>query len=460
MMLADDREFIRREPQITGLALLFDTSDLAGLLPASFAVDADSIQPYYVRYKPGTSCLMGYRARTNGEESYFYATAFAETGEDKLRALEREIQHRQKQPVASLPAGKVDWQNWIGIRPLAADRKLAVLPKFLTKRGQSHILQRIFPHDPPRRQVSHTLLNYKPERRLVAKVQADGRALLLKAYAPNEYASVSRPAKHLPEPQTLQIQPRLGKSSTFHVQMFSWLEGTSLDRRLLGGQAENSIILADVAAALAELHQAALPGEKWEVDDSQWQRVVAARGAILALAPDMKSTVDWLLAAIHTELKVTPSHPCPVHNDCSADQFLRLVDGRLALLDWDRAALGDPMTDLASFVANLYLAGRVQDGSVRVDHWPQRSPALETHALLDNGLIPEPARCIDQEMQQLIASYAGAAPHLYGAPRFRAHLVARLLRLAPESFRRRRPDWAAHLHALIGFAQEVVNHDL
>jgi len=93
----------------------------------------------------------------------------------------------------------------------------------------------------------------------------------------------------------------------------------------------------------------------------------------------------------------------------------------VALVDLDDAALCDPVRDLGSFVATLWrevVGGRLTSATARA------------------------------AQSEFLAGYGPVDPD-----GLRAWTAAALLRLAPEPFRHREPDWPAHVQKLLAIAE-------
>ena len=90
MLSAADAKVVRRDPRIPALPLLLDNDafveTLAGLYPGT-AITA--LEARYLRYKPGMSCLAGYRATTPAGTLEIYARAHNPAGmvEHQIRIL-------------------------------------------------------------------------------------------------------------------------------------------------------------------------------------------------------------------------------------------------------------------------------------------------------------------------------------------------------------------------------------
>ncbi len=70
---------------------------------------------------------------------------------------------------------------------------------------------------------------------------------------------------------------------------------------------------------------------------------------------DFPANFDWLLArlqAVEAAFQAAPTAPCPCHNDLLNENFLiENGTGRLVILDWEYAGMGDPHFDLGNVAA-------------------------------------------------------------------------------------------------------------
>nr|HMQ55578.1 aminoglycoside phosphotransferase family protein [Anaerolineae bacterium] len=62
MLSPADAALVQRDPHLPGLALLLDPAAMLETLQRQVEpVQIEAMQPTYLRYKPGTSCLAAYR---------------------------------------------------------------------------------------------------------------------------------------------------------------------------------------------------------------------------------------------------------------------------------------------------------------------------------------------------------------------------------------------------------------
>jgi thiamine kinase-like enzyme len=469
MNFAADMDLIQRDSHIPGLSLILDNSAVTGLLHRHFPhMEVQNVRAYYVRYKPHTNCLVAYQATTDETALYLYATAFTGRNHDKLNALASEIQTWTGNEIGLNPVGLVDREQHIGIRFLAYDRKLAALPNLLTDKGRSELMGRALPQRLDFQHCTLDIMRYKPERRLVARITSrnqnaatingitSGTSLLVKAYSPKEFELARINAKHPPKTRTLVLQPIVGKSATYDIQAFGWLLGAPVDHLLFnsrrqditiddtaGPSLDRATLVEAIGNGLVDLHTSTPLKGKWQLGSSLWAELKQSSEAIYALVPDTRDQLECLLDRVETYMKATPKLKCPIHNDCSADQFILLKDGRLAMIDWDRAGLGEPTADLGAFAANLYVK-TLQPNMDTVSPGHQEFAGTNLTKLEADAMIDD-----------LLEVYESVAPTYFSPERFACHLILRLLRLAPEPFRYRRTDWQIQLQALLQYADEA-----
>jgi thiamine kinase-like enzyme len=84
------------------------------------------------------------------------------------------------------------------------------------------------------------------------------------------------------------------------------------------------------------------------VDDYRW---LAGERGVTGWPEDF----DWLLdrmRAVEAAFAFEPAFPCPCHNDLMTENFLReSATGRIYVLDWEYAGMGDSYFDLANLAA-------------------------------------------------------------------------------------------------------------
>ncbi|MGH8503912.1 MAG: phosphotransferase, partial [Gammaproteobacteria bacterium] len=157
--------------------------------------------------------------------------------------------------------------------------------------------------------------------------------------------------------------------------------------------------------------------------ETKWLMAVAA--GIGDIGPRLAARAHALARALADRLAAAPVADTPVHGDFYADQVL-VSGNECAFLDFDRAGLSDPASDLGNFIAHLerdVLYGRITGDRAR------------------------------QLRDQLAEGYRSAASHL--PARMDLYIAAGLLRLAPEPFRRHEAGWPERIEAILAQAESI-----
>ena len=432
--LTADRDIVRRDPSLPGLGLLLDDEALLDCLQQRLP-DAGiaALQVEYLRYKPASSCLARLRiTRTDGTMLPAFARVLPQGSRDwgwQSRRMNK--RHRLGVP---LSAHAID-DALLLVARIEHDRRITALPSLLATQHTAEeeatlaafaatlpagSLQPLPLRLSPQLRTLGLLLGgsgnglfgclplrYKPERRLVAQLLRDGEPVgLLRATTAQEHAGTAagaRLADALGGASLLAIDPR------HHCVVSSWLPGAGLT------PADASrTTLQELGALLHELHHARSAAMPSRLRNRQ-QDMAAVRQAVDAigvLQPALADDARLLLRQLTHALSVASWQPRLTHGDMSLEHVIRAPDGRLQVIDWDNAALGDPMQDGGSLLARL---------------------AVDT-------LSMPAGQCLD------IAGAMTALADGYGLDsqelkQLGWHVVGGMLRLMPEGFRTRQPDW-------------------
>lgn len=425
MLSAADAEVVRRDPNLPGLAMLLDPEALAATLKTALpTAKVNNVRPTYVRYKPGTSCLVAYRLRMAEREIDFYAKAF------NLAATQNKVNkdRRYQRARGTLGIGALLLED-IGlvIYDFPYDRRLKGLDRLVKTDLRRRLLSKLLPNRPDLWEATLRSLRYKPERRYVAQLRgkAGQPEAMLKVYNENDYDLINRNNQAFASLPGLQVTPWLGHLPRRCMFVLQWLPGQPLDQALQKPNFKASRVRL-VGATLAALHTQKL---KQLTERSREAEVIALRSAaasVAAVCPHLAKRAYDLANRLSVGLLAAPPLHAPIHGDFSADQVLLTAEG-VTFLDFDRAAHGDPAADLGSFIAQL--ESRVITGSLS----PNQSMVL-----------------IDELLAGYRSENSGDLPsrvHLYTA--------ASLLQLAPHPFRNRAPDWPEQTQTILERISEM-----
>ena len=411
-----DAALVAADPAVPGFGVLLDDAALAGWL-RRHGVPISGVRRRYLRYKPGTSCVLEAELTTASGRAGCFVTAYDEHGADKLGKTV------VKAPDRSLLA--VDPEGLLLAATPAADRDLPALAVLADAACRRRLLRRLLPGRAGVGNGGVSALHHKPQRRWVGLLRPDeGPPVVLRAYRPGAAARAVGVAHQLAAgpPRTPAV---LGADLELGITALQYLPGQVLDESLAAGRASGAE-LAAAGAALATLHARDLPGLPPRTAQDEVEAVHLAAAQLAVLLPDLADRATGLAEQLAAGLLALTVEPVPLHGDFSTDQVVVGADGTLALIDLDSGALGDPAVDLGCAAGGLAGAA-VQSGSV----------------LHPGGL------------RALYAGYAGVRP-LPDPERLGLHTAAQLLRRSVEPFRRCAPGWPGMAGQLLAQAEAAV----
>ena len=427
MLLPADADLVRRERAITGLASLLDPDEFVTMLHQAVPQsEVGTAQPTYVRYKPGRSCLVAYKVRVGGEIVDVYAKALRRDGMEELRKASKQ----PRVPGRLGPGVIILEERAIGIFIFPNDSQLKALRRLVDGETLLRLLTKLVPERPDLWESVVEGIRYKPERRFVAKLVSGGQPrAAMKVYTQPGYQVAENNAKAFKSRGPLQVVRRLGRSGRHNILVFEWLEGRLLREVLLQPGLELEPVRT-VGAAIAELH-AQDPGRLTRLTRGQEAATLLAASAELGfLCPHLARRADEVARELATRLKGEPFLDRPTHGDFKSEQIL--VEGdAVAILDYDRAVSGDPSADLGKFLANL-----------------------EKFTLRGNL----PRTKLEAVKNALLEGYQYAARGDIPA-RIELYTAAGLLRLTPDPFRHREPDWVEVTEAILERAGDILKTD-
>ncbi|MBW3611543.1 MAG: aminoglycoside phosphotransferase family protein [Actinobacteria bacterium] len=418
MLTPADAAIVRRDQAVPGLALVLDDDALTSRLrTARPELGLVSARATYVRYKPGTSCLVAYRFDLGDREALAFAKAYRQGGRAKVAKAQ-----------GKGGAAVVTLGDLVTLARVGGDRDLPAAAALDQPQRHRRLLRRLLPEASECWGAVPRCLRYKPERRWVGMVEHEGEPVaLVKAYRRDDlarahaglrFAGTISPAA----PRLLGVSRRLAALAS------SWVPGETLSD-LLARPGASVATLGVAGEALAALHAGPPSGLPVAMAEDDAVALTSAADHLCALSPHLVATVTALVASLGPRLAAgAPEASRPRHGDFSPDQ---VVLGRAgpALLDFDNAEFGDPAADLGQFVASLLAAGLTSDAGAGVPaaSWPT----------------------------DFLTGYESAGG-MAGADRIADHTAAALVRLAVEPFRTRAPDWPAQTEALLEHASVLM----
>ncbi|MBA2308668.1 MAG: phosphotransferase [Pseudonocardiales bacterium] len=421
MLSCADEALAARDPLLPDLRLLLDADACRSLIADRLGWPVQ-LTPRYLRYKPGTSCVLAADVLTSaGEQSWLITSYAAESAQKVAKAVE------------CAPEGSVliaDPDRGLLIATAAADRDLPGLAALHDRRRQRLLRRLLGQHDlvvdgPQLRTIRHN-----PHRRWVGTLRAtNGPQALLRAYRP-EHMRASTDAIAALARSELGTPRLLGRHKRLGVAALEFLPGVTLAE--LGHPDDRGRDCAgyrSAGVALARLHACTGLALAPIAATAEVTSVLKSSRQLARLIPGTAAEVKGLTDSVAARLRALPSLQRPLHGDFSADQVVIGDGGQGALIDLDSARLGDPASDLACAAAALF-----------------RDVVL-------GGCSPER---YDRRLRALFDGYLSAGADI-DMDRLATHEAAHLLRRAVEPFRlRRTPEWAVAARLLIKRTGEVL----
>lgn len=418
-----DAAVVARDRAIPGLGLVLDADAFAAALAERLPeAGIRGARARYLRYKPGTACVVAYTLDTDRGGVEVHARAHAQGEREKAAKVTR----AGAAPSRLGPGTLVLEDDLVALWAFPNDSDLGVLPQLAARRPRRALLERILGPDTPFGDADLRPLRYKPQRRFTARLDTPtGARAIVKAYdrgfeRARRCAAIAAGASNL-----APVAAPLGWSRSKRVIVLDWLPGRPLDEILRADDALAEELSAGAGEALGRLH-AGMPRDAALGRFDEPRRVAEAAEALAAVLPELGQRGRALARRLVAAAEGRPA--LAIHGDFSADQVI-VDSGRAALVDLDECAIGDPATDLGSFVARLELeaiAGRL-------------GPRAVTAAAIG-----------------LTEGYAATSG---GRPRedVNASIARGLLRLATEPFRFREPSWPVLALALLERAEELAD---
>jgi aminoglycoside phosphotransferase (APT) family kinase protein len=405
MLSRADLAICARDPDLPGLGFLLDAADLEG------RARLGPLTQTYLRYKPHTNCAAGFFT-ADGRAIAAYALSPERYAEARKRPKWR---------------ADADVQLWddvcLAIIPARRDRTLRALRYLFDPRRRPKFLRKLLGRQAAEAVTGMTILRYKPDRRLVARLDGtDGPLAALKIVARAAFPQALAGATGS---ETLGGAQLVGADGDRCAIATQWIEGQVLCPANTTGSAHVEAVMA-TGRALATLHACGRRSSFRASPDGERRDLKEIVSDLSVLDPDLGAVAGGVAARLGQALE-RHDHPCTlIHGDFSADQVV-MRKGEPVILDWDRATLGDPAMDLGSFLARL--DAQVIKGEFSAD---------QAGAMAD----------------ALVAGYAGtsgAAP-----PGIALRQAHGLLMLATEPFRSRDPHWPARTAALLDRAASLL----
>lgn len=341
---------VRRDPGIPGLGLLLDPPGLLAELGRRVDVNSiGAIRLTYLRYKPGVNCLARYELHANGHRYDAYAKAF---GDDAVTKLDKSMERTVCEGVLG-PGRTVLAHSQLVFSTFPNDAKLVSLQCVADEDFRRRLFGRLFGHGSAWLDCHFAQsLNYKPERRYVARLEkSDNESVLAKFYSQTGYDKARMISRKLGGDRHGFYPETVGRSKKYKVVAYRWRAGATL--RQLGMEGNlNQAALKAAAKSLARFHASSFDGLEPPNATERNRRLEAIAEFTGFLLPQLDSRARRVARQLNEWLDGEKPVLQPVHGDFYDKQVVIDDDGA-HLIDMDAARLDNPLLDIGNFLAHL-----------------------------------------------------------------------------------------------------------
>jgi Ser/Thr protein kinase RdoA (MazF antagonist) len=282
--------------------------------------------------------------------------------------------------------------------------------------AQRRVLRRLFPGSHGAAQFS--VLSYKPERRLVARLDRRGRATVIRVYRAGQSIRIQDIAM---QPDGVRLARTVASHPRYPIVATEWIEGEDGTTAFSSGDRA-----AAIGEALARLHNAPERATWTRTSEDEGRQLRSVAAGLADLMPKHAARLNHLSGAIADALVRLAPAATLTHGDFAARQVVFAPDG-VAFTDLDAAAAADPGVDIGSFLADLDY--RVVRGQL-----DEESAARTADRFLDGY---RSVRVLPRGLE--------------------IHHAAHLLRVGPLPFRTRVSDWRQRTEVLLDRCQSVAS---
>ncbi|CAN5711602.1 hypothetical protein BH23DEI1_BH23DEI1_12020 [soil metagenome] len=411
-MLGREHALVRSDPEVPGLRLLLDRGAvLKAIQNALPELEATDVRATYLRYKPATSCLAGFDLLTPDGWRGAYAKSFRHDAADKLRKASVRAASAQRPYALLAHASTV-------VCPFPLDLTLPSLSLLHADESRLTVLEKLLrPNSVSLAKTLHPV-HHRPERRYVARLDGSGTSLTLKMHRPGAFERARMNVKVISATGDVRTPKMVGRSRRHGIVALEWLEGPILADVFAAGAVDTAHV-RNVGEALRSLHTLAAIPLRARDRLSEIATVGALSTSLQMLLPERALWIDSLARRLAARLEELPEERRVIHGDFHAGQVVLTADG-VTFIDLDEAALGDPLADLGTFLAEREYAAIAAGSPVAMLDWVSAS---------------------------LLEGYAGAQGARLSA--LSVHTAIGLFARAPHPFRNREPAWPDRVEAVL-----------
>ena len=417
------------------------SSEAATAHLSAAGVEVAKAEPTYIRHKPGETTIVAFRF-TLPDASHTWG--YAHWCMDPRRADEIYSKATTLRPRPSaMGAGLSRLDPHTVLYAFPNDARLRQLRWYTNPRKLKRSLQAVVGPEQrlSKRRTSVSVLRYKPERRVVAKLElgtADGlrRPLVLRYSTKQQASQLASISRHLLS-HGVAVPAPVAQLEDGRVCLDEFIEGNELRGEIRLGRGDEVPSRAkQLANALSAFH--ATPPPLVVERRTPLAELAHARQGLLGLAsfvPDLDGVARALTQKLVSELPVSTSREVLVHGDLHAKNILVDRDD-MTFVDLERVAVGPAAIDLGCFRAHAIALGIRQPGwsptalehaDATIDRYRSHAgsgppPAVPWHTaigLIDQALLV--VRHLEDRWPTTSAQLLDAAMTQVGRPAVAAH---------------------------------------
>ena len=366
------KNFLLTDPKVIGISLLFSNEFVQDALKSYYKNSNCNIKSFsisYVRFKPLTSCVVTYKVELFDKKKninstmYFYTKAYTpptyQLAKEKL--IETHL-NKNKNYSESICFDK----EQIILYPYYADTKIRSLYSLLDVRKLRRV---IYKYDPifvnksiriSHKKMSFEVIRYKPEKRAVLKISTTcSNNKLDKDYELSYYIKcyTHTRGKMLFDlvNQLAMTIPNIVKPLYYDIEkqymIFKSINSEDVSCLINSSQFDKVNKLA--ASMIFKIHNTSLDKTLFPELAFSDDNFKATAFSIINILPDSKEIITKIISDLETNTtKHSTIHPVLLHGDYSYEQLL-YKEGKLSVLDFDRASVGEYSIDIGNYIAHL-----------------------------------------------------------------------------------------------------------
>ncbi|MDQ3653514.1 MAG: phosphotransferase [Chloroflexota bacterium] len=420
------------DPNLPGLATVFDEASMVCLLASHLdAGDGFAVvgcRPRYIRYKPGTSCLvqfdLTFRDVWGGEMTVVAHLKLFVDDRARRRVTSTRIMRLQERAQAACPdlperrvAFIAELNGLLQLYPVDYDLRfltraadpawmsgkigLALADRSIAVCGQPELIR----YKPERKALFRYDLSHGPHERIYGKLYEDGRGERLATHtAALIAAGVATP------PVVISLPDR---------QFVAHAEAVGIPLAALRGAAGYDDWMEPLATSLHRLQGVELPDLTAHRLADEIAAIVETSELLGMIAPRLASRFGRVAREIARRLSAVDDVLQTAHGDFYDDQAIVSGDG-LTLIDLDELRLSHPAIDAGNMLAHL------TSGGARGDD-----------VLMARDAFQEAVLSLRPELEGDLPTFEAAA----------------LVKLAPGPFRRLESDWPEGIERILALAE-------